>query len=153
VLEGVVRQAIARHRMLAGGERVVVAVSGGVDSMVLLHVVAGLRAPLRLHLHAAHLDHGLRGAEGARDAAAAAAWAERLGIELTVARAGPLDRRGGSLQRAARAARYAFLEGLADRQGADRIAVVNNRIAPARSTTAAVRQEGLSYMGDRHGAR
>lgn len=127
MLESVVRQAIARHRMLAGGERVVVAVSGGVDSMVLLHVLAGLRAPLRLHLHAAHLDHGLRGAEGARDAAAAAAWAERLGIELTVARAGPLDRRGGSLQRAARAARYAFLEGLADRQGADRIAVGHTR--------------------------
>jgi len=114
---------MAAHGMLTAGDGVVVAVSGGVDSMVLLHVLAALRTPLALRLHAAHLDHGLRGPEAARDAEAVAAWASRLEVALTCERAGPLDRRGGSLQRAARAARYAFLERVADRWGAQRIAV------------------------------
>ena len=114
---------MAAHGMLTAGDGVVVAVSGGVDSMVLLHVLAALRTPLALRLHAAHLDHGLRGPEATRDAEAVAAWASRLEVALTCERAGPLDRRGGSLQRAARAARYAFLERVADRWGAQRIAV------------------------------
>jgi tRNA(Ile)-lysidine synthase len=113
--------------MLAAGDGVVVAVSGGVDSMVLLHVLAALRAPLALRLHAAHLDHGLRGPEAARDAEAVAAWASRLDVALTCERAGPLDRRGGSVQRAARAARYGFLERVADRWGARRVAVGHTR--------------------------
>lgn len=127
-LEQLIRQTIDRHRMLSEGESVVVAVSGGIDSMVLMHLLAGLRDSLRLRLHVAHLDHGLRGPDdGERDAAAVAAWADRLGLDVTMERLGPLDRRGGSLQRAARAARYAFLERVADRVGADRIAVGHNR--------------------------
>lgn len=122
-----VRQTIAEHRMLAGGDSVVVAASGGVDSMVLLHVLATLREAFGLRLHAAHLDHGLRGPDGERDAAAVAAWAARLDVAATLERAGPLDRRGGSVQRAARAARYAFLERVADRLGAGRIAVGHTR--------------------------
>ncbi len=113
--------------MLAPGWTLVVAVSGGVDSMVLLHVLAGLGETYGVRLHAAHLDHGLRGLEAERDAAAVAAWGRSLGVPVTVERAGPLDRRGGSLQRAARAARYAFLERVADRVGAQRIALGHTR--------------------------
>ncbi|HEY7676205.1 MAG TPA: tRNA lysidine(34) synthetase TilS, partial [Candidatus Methylomirabilis sp.] len=122
-----VRQTLAAYGMLAAGDGVVVAVSGGVDSMVLLTLLAALRAPLALRLHAAHLDHGLRGPEGAQDAEAVTAWASRLDVTLTCERAGPLERRGGSVQRAARAARYAFLERVADRCGARRIAVGHTR--------------------------
>ena len=122
-----VRRTIQEQGLLAPGDGVVVAASGGVDSMVLLHVLARLDPSLRLRLHAAHLNHGLRGAEAERDAAAVAAWAGALGLPLTVERAGPLDRRGGSLQRAARAARYRFLEAVAERVGAERIALGHNQ--------------------------
>lgn len=122
-----VKQTIREHRLLAPGDGVVVAVSGGVDSMVLFHLLANLGPSLRLRLHAAHLNHGLRGAEAERDASAVQAWAEALGVPLTVERAGPLDRRGGSLQRAARAARHHFLERVADRARAERIALGHNQ--------------------------
>jgi tRNA(Ile)-lysidine synthase len=113
--------------MLGPGWTVVVAVSGGVDSMALLHVLATLGETFGVRLHAAHLDHGLRGSEAERDAAAVAAWGKTLGVPVTMERAGPLDRRGGSLQRAARAARYTFLERVADQVGAHRIALGHTR--------------------------
>jgi len=51
---------IQRHALLAGGETVLVAVSGGADSVALLHVLRSLALPLRLSLHAVHVHHGLR---------------------------------------------------------------------------------------------
>ena len=45
---------------LASGEKVVLAVSGGIDSMVMLDIMARLQQPLDLRLHVAHLDHQLR---------------------------------------------------------------------------------------------
>ena len=55
-----VRETIAAHQLLVRGARVIVAVSGGADSVALLHVLASLRAPMDLTLTIAHLDHGLR---------------------------------------------------------------------------------------------
>ena len=56
----------------AGASSLVVAVSGGPDSMALLHALLHLRGRLGLSLRGAHLDHGLRGDAGAADAAFAA---------------------------------------------------------------------------------
>jgi tRNA(Ile)-lysidine synthase len=111
---------IRRHAMLAGGETVLVAVSGGADSVALLHVMLGLVPRLRLRLHVLHVDHGLR-AESGEDADFVTALAGGLGIPVTVERA--RVRPGASLEAAAREARYAALERAADRIGADRIAV------------------------------
>src|SRR5262249_8935747 len=58
---------IRRHAMLAGGETVVVGVSGGADSVALLHVLLRLAPELMLRLHVLHVDHGLR-EDSARDA-------------------------------------------------------------------------------------
>lgn len=115
-----VRATIRRHAMLAGGETVLVALSGGADSVALLHVLSRLAPAWRLTLRAAHVDHGLR-PDSARDAAAAAAVAAQLGVpcDVLAARVG----RVGSPEAAARAARYRALEACADRVGAHRIAV------------------------------
>jgi tRNA(Ile)-lysidine synthase len=115
--------------MLAGGERVVAAVSGGPDSTVLLSVLAALREDLRLDLHAAHLNHGLR-PEAALDAAAAAGMAASLGCpyhEATedVAAAAARERR--SIEDAGREARYRFLAGVAARIQAAVIATGHTR--------------------------
>ncbi len=53
---------IPRYSMLFHGDRVGVAVSGGADSVVLLHILHRLSKALNLHLLVLHLNHGLRGA-------------------------------------------------------------------------------------------
>ena len=62
-----VRQSISRHDMITSGDIVVVWVSGGVDSMNLLHILLGLQKELRIQLIVAHLHHGLRGEEADRE--------------------------------------------------------------------------------------
>src|SRR5213596_2557011 len=119
VLERVERT-IRRHAMLAGGECVLVAVSGGADSVALLHVLATLAPAWGLRLHVLHVDHGLR-ADSARDAEAVRRLGQRLGVPVDVATV-TVERRG-SLEAAARAARYAALTACADRVGAARIAL------------------------------
>src|SRR6185436_1860020 len=96
-----------RHAMLAGGETVLVAVSGGADSVALLHLLLDLAPAWRLRLHALHVDHQLR-AESAADAGFVRALGARLGVPVEVATV-EVDRRG-SLEASARAARYAALE-------------------------------------------
>jgi tRNA(Ile)-lysidine synthase len=51
---------ILEHRMINSGEKIVVAVSGGPDSVCLLNILFQLRKPLNASLITAHLDHGLR---------------------------------------------------------------------------------------------
>src|SRR5262245_48793684 len=113
-----VERTIRRHAMLAGGETVLVAVSGGSDSVALLHVLHELRPTFNLSLHVLHVDHGLRAAS-TRDAEFVQGLGARLGVPVDVTR---VTVGAGSVEAAAREARYAALEAWADRLGADRIA-------------------------------
>ncbi len=63
-----VRHTIQKYRMLDRGDTVVVAVSGGADSLCLLHVLNSLKAELDLKLFAVHLNHQFRGVDADRDA-------------------------------------------------------------------------------------
>src|ERR1700675_3100047 len=81
-----VQQTIDWHRMLAGGETVILAVSGGVDSMVLLSLFLRLRASYRASLHVAHLDHGLRGTESADAAVFVRRQCEAFPVAVTLTR-------------------------------------------------------------------
>src|SRR5881397_4161740 len=105
--------------MLAGGETVLIGVSGGADSVALLHVLLGLAPALGLRLHVLHVDHGLR-PDSARDAEYVRALGSRLGVPVEVV---GVRVAAGSVEAAARAARHAALEAAADRLGAARIAL------------------------------
>ncbi len=121
-----VRQTIERHHLLAPGETVVVGVSGGPDSLCLLHVLCRLRGEYGLSLHVAHLHHGLRGAEADADAEFVRALAADWSLPCTVERADvPALARAHRLavEEAARRARYAFLAEVAGAVGAQTIAV------------------------------
>ena len=125
-----VQETIDRHRMLAVGEVVIVAVSGGVDSMAMLHALLRLRLRYHASLHVAHLNHDLRGSESAEAADFVRCQCEIHQIPATVMRADgrALQNRGsGSLQAAARDLRYRFLHRVADEQGAGRIALGHHR--------------------------
>src|SRR5438094_4147780 len=101
------------------GEHLLVAVSGGPDSTALLAALAELAPGRGLRLTAAHVDHGLRGVEGAAEADVVAALATRLGVPF-VRRAVPVSA-GPDLEARARRARYQVLARLAGEVGARRI--------------------------------
>jgi tRNA(Ile)-lysidine synthase len=118
-----VLRTIAARALFERGDRVIVAVSGGPDSMALLHVLWELRDRLGLTLEVAGVDHGLRPA-AADELELVRARADALGlpfIGLCVDVAG--HRRGAGLQDAARRARLGALTALATERGARRVAL------------------------------
>lgn len=125
-----VRAAIQRDTLLPEQSVVVVACSGGADSLALLHALRTLCAATKISfpavtLHVAHLDHGLRGAAGAADAAFVREVASAWGLPYTIGVVAAATRNGwrGSVEAAAREARYHFLRGVATAIGAERIAL------------------------------
>jgi tRNA(Ile)-lysidine synthase len=128
LLDGV-RSTIERNGLLSCGETVVVGVSGGPDSLCLLHVLLRLRDEYALHLHVAHLNHQLRGAEAEEDAAFVTRLAAEWGLPATVeSRDVPAlaKERKLAAEEAARQARYAFLGRVARAAGARKVAVGHN---------------------------
>ncbi len=119
---------IRTQGLIPAGSRLVVGVSGGTDSLTLLHLLADLRQPLALDLHVATLDHGLRGEAGAADARFVVDLAEAWNIPVT---AGYVEvstlaqERGLGIEAAARTARYDFLAAVAHEVDADRAAVAH----------------------------
>jgi tRNA(Ile)-lysidine synthase len=108
-LSGRLRAALAAHGLLDRSQCCLVAVSGGPDSLALLHALWYLRDAGGPRLHVAHLDHGLRGAESAAEAEFVAASAAAWHIPATVTRRTVTRRDGPNRQAAARRVRYAFL--------------------------------------------
>ncbi len=124
-----VQHTIETYHLLQPGARVVVGVSGGPDSVVLLHVLWRLAGPLNLSLHVAHLHHAIRGADADADADFVAALATDWGLPCTVERIDVqaiAERDKLALEEAARHARYTFLYRVAQQVGATRIAVGHN---------------------------
>ena len=105
-----------------------VAVSGGPDSLCLLHVLCALRATGGPALHVAHLDHGMRGEQAQAEAATVAVTAALWGVPITIVQRDvpALARTGGEgLQAAARCARYTFLATTALALGAAAVVVAH----------------------------
>lgn len=122
------RKTIKEFNMLKKGDTVVVCVSGGIDSVVLLHALAGLAAEYKLSIIVAHFNHCLRGRESDRDEAFVKRLAGKLGLKFVCKRIDVrlLLKKGDSLQDIAREARYAFFDMVAKRYKADRIATGHN---------------------------
>ncbi len=117
------------YDMLPRGGRVLCAVSGGADSMCLLHLLSALTEEGGFQVTAAHFDHRLRGEESRRDAAFVAAWCGEQGIPCVVGEgdvAGMAARQGLGVEEAARQMRYAFLRETAARLDCARIATAHN---------------------------
>jgi tRNA(Ile)-lysidine synthase len=115
-----IRAAINKHRLLTEGDTVIVAVSGGADSVALLDILAS-RDDLQLHLVVAHLNHALRGAESEGDEAFVQRLAAGYGLPLEVCRidVSRLAREQRlSLEEAGRISRYRFFDEVAAKHGA-----------------------------------
>ncbi|MBX3024418.1 tRNA lysidine(34) synthetase TilS [bacterium] len=123
ILLGTVQRTIREQALLTPGDRVLVAVSGGSDSIGLLLALRELRRKLGIELVAAHVHHGLRGAAADADEAAAAAAAATLGVRFARCDlGGRLTVAMPNLEARARALRYAALHRLAAAHECTRIA-------------------------------
>jgi len=123
-----VRKTIERYEMLAPGGGVLVALSGGADSVALLQILLELAGPLSLRVAAAHLNHGLR-PDADRDERFCAELAASLGVPFRVGHVPPgtWARVPGGMEQAARRARYEFLAAAAKELGCERVATGHTR--------------------------
>lgn len=131
-LKEYVKSIILREKLINDGDLVLVGVSGGADSLSLLHILNELRQEnfLSFSLYIAHLNHGIRGDSARDDAEFVKKLAKKMRLPCTVGAARTnvfRMRRGLSIEDAARRLRYSFLQWLAQRVGAPRIALGHNR--------------------------
>ena len=149
LMEGL-RRTIAAHRLWPSQARLLVAVSGGADSVALLHALTSLRRTSRLTLHVAHLDHSLR-AQSRDDAAFVRQLAERWRIPVTIERRDVeaiCARESWSPEDGARRVRYRFLLETARRYSADYIALAHTADDQAETVLMRlVRGTGLTGLG------
>ena len=121
---------IREEGLFPPGCRVLCAVSGGADSVCLLHSLWGMRGRLGISVAAAHYNHQLRGGESHRDEEFVRALCAQLGdIPLVVERgdvAGAAQQSGRGIEETARELRYAFLRRAAAQMGASVIATAHN---------------------------
>jgi tRNA(Ile)-lysidine synthase len=117
-----------RFDMFSPGDKVVAAVSGGMDSVVMLHALHSLRNQLQISLHIAHFNHGIREVAADEDADFVLNLAKSLGIPFSFEKANvPALAREWKLgtEETARKVRYGFLNQVADDIGATKIATAH----------------------------
>jgi tRNA(Ile)-lysidine synthase len=125
-LEQKVSEYIRKNNLISAGDKVVVGVSGGADSVCLMHILARCREELGIDLHVAHLNHMLRGTESDNDAAYVSDLVQKLEVRATLGRRDVSAYQSGhdcSLEEAGREVRYRFVAEVAAKVNAAEIAV------------------------------
>lgn len=112
-----VKNAIRRYNMPLTGRTVAVGVSGGADSMALLHVLLELRDEYNMNIIACHVNHGIRGETADRDEMFVIKECEKLGVEVNVLSAdvpAGAERERLGVEEYGRKLRYEFFNSVAD---------------------------------------
>ena len=155
-----VEQFCLEHGLLHRGDRIVVACSGGPDSLALLVILWQLRRKYDLQIVAAHFEHGIRGAASKADADFVQAFCQQRGIPVQLAATDvPKEAaaQGLSLETAARELRYRFLEQVRQTAGFDAIAVAHHADDQAETVLMRILRgtgtQGLAAMRPRSGKR
>jgi tRNA(Ile)-lysidine synthase len=145
---------LKKANLLRAGERLGVAVSGGADSVALLHQLLELREELGCVLCVVHFNHKLRGRASQLDEKFVAKLAAQHGLEFLVASeniAAKAQRERGNLEDVARRARYAFFERLVQERRLDRVAVAHTADDQAETVLAHIlRGTGLAGLAGIH---
>ncbi len=144
------RRTVEKHRMLDDGDRVLVAVSGGPDSVALLHLLVSMKEKRNLSLSVAHLNHRLRGKSADEDARYVERLSEKLGLPFFSARKNVrsfMKKTRLSPEEAARKLRYEFLGKVAGSQNAGKVALGHTADDQAETVLLAlIRGAGLAGL-------
>jgi len=116
---------VEEHKLLQPRDRILVGFSGGPDSTALLHALAYLRPKYQLHLLAAHVNYGLRGADSDADEQFVKEFCFARNINVVVKKANLPAR--GNFQSRARDLRYQWFESLCEQYNVQKIALGHNR--------------------------
>jgi len=147
-----IAQMIQKFGLFNPGDRALVAVSGGPDSVALLHVLHELHEEFGLHLEVAHLQHGIRGEEAREDARFVAELAERLGLPFHLKEidlpAMKTVAGKGNLEGLARAERYRFFAAVARQHQLYKVATAHTQDDQAETVLMwLLRGSGLRGLG------
>ena len=147
------------NQLLPKGAGILVACSGGPDSLALLEILWRLRVRYQLRIAAAHFEHGIRGEASASDARFVQEFCAQQGIPAYIGAAdvpAAARRSGESLEQAARTLRYAFLEETRRVHGLDLLAVAHHADDQAETVLMRILRgtgtAGLAAMRPRSGA-
>jgi tRNA(Ile)-lysidine synthase len=124
-----VNAAIKKYKLLAKGERIVVGFSGGIDSLCLLHILAGL-SEYRLDIWALYINHSLRPAENILEERLLQEMGERLQVntkQIIINIPERIRQKPQSLQLLAREERYRIFEAFRNEIGASKVALAHHR--------------------------
>ncbi|OQX52625.1 MAG: tRNA lysidine(34) synthetase TilS [Candidatus Omnitrophica bacterium 4484_213] len=125
-----VKNTIKKYNLFSENDKVIVAVSGGADSVALLFLLFSLKEEYNLELFVAHFNHQIRGEEAEADVLFVRRIAQQLTLPFIVKKRDVpayAKRRKLSLEEAARDLRYKFLEEAAKKKGATKIALGHNK--------------------------
>jgi len=154
-----VKRTIKAYDMLRPGDRVVVAVSGGADSISLLHVLWSLREEMDIHLLVCHMHHGMRGDRADEDARFVEMTANSMGLAFYYEfQDVPLFARQHKLgeEEAGRRLRYQFFRRLLEEIPADKVALGHNRDDQAETVLMRIMRgtglKGLAAIPPKRGA-
>ena len=119
-------ETVAEYNMLQERDSVLIGVSGGADSVALVHVMKEIAPIFSIKLGIVHLNHSLRGNESDADARFVVSLSEKLNLPCYTAKEDIVaykKKHGFSLEEAGRRVRYAFFENIAQREGFNKIAL------------------------------
>jgi len=112
--------------MIRNGDRIIVAVSGGPDSICLLNILTDMMHELDITLIAAHFEHGLRPMEDPCETALVKEYAYSRNLPFETEKASGINSHSSSLEEKARNLRYSFLERVRSKYNAQKIAMGHN---------------------------
>lgn len=130
MLEERVIKNVYKHKLIKENDNIILGLSGGPDSMVLLHILLYVRERISFNLVVAHINHGVRGEEALKDEKFTEKVAKELGLDFFSTKAdmvGLAKEKNISEEEAGREIRYGFFRELIKELGHGKIAVAHNR--------------------------
>ncbi|EQF57794.1 tRNA lysidine(34) synthetase TilS [Clostridioides difficile] len=149
---------INKHNLIQKGDKIVLGLSGGPDSVCLLHVLNRLKKDFNIEIYAAHLNHQIRGIEAQKDALYVSKLCEDMGIIFFVKSINVpkyCENEGLSLEEGARKLRYEMFYEIKDKIKANKIAIGHNLNAQAETVMMRIMRgtglkglKGIDYIRD-----
>ncbi len=153
-----VLETVGEHNMINSGDRILAAVSGGADSVCMLHILNSLKEELNVEIFCAHLNHCIRGAEADADQKFVEELCEKMSIPFFAKRVDVTalaNEQKLTLEEAGRVARYRFFDELVKKEHLNKVATAHNKNDNAETVLMRILRgtgvdglKGIAYVRD-----